>query len=281
MFIAPTPTPQTNGAPRLNAWLSTRPASTSALATTITAATLAGAVVPAFGAGARSAGCRARRRRSPCSRRPRRRAAAAPASRRYQSCRAFLAGQRPISFILPRMWPSRGATSSGLRVPRIMASTCTRSSIPAARPPAGPCSSRSRCSAASRRAPPYPRRRRGARGGGRASQDRRRKARRSRCRSTCARRRDKRLGVAAARLDRPVARRTGERASISSAGMRARVPSTCAPALAKTPAAGAYRTSIPVSASNLRVACVDASAGGVVTKIVRRAAFMSLLPPRP
>ncbi len=44
MFIAPTPTPQTNGAPGLTAWLSTRPASTSALATTITAATLAGAV---------------------------------------------------------------------------------------------------------------------------------------------------------------------------------------------------------------------------------------------
>ena len=34
-----------------------------------------------------------------------------------------------ISFILPRMWPSRGATSSGLRVPRTMASTWTRSSM--------------------------------------------------------------------------------------------------------------------------------------------------------
>ena len=56
MFIAPTPTPQTNGAPGLTAWLSTRPASTSALATTITAATLAGAVVPALGAGAQISG---------------------------------------------------------------------------------------------------------------------------------------------------------------------------------------------------------------------------------
>ena len=56
MFIAPTPTPQTNGAPGLTAWLSTRPASVSALATTITEAMLAGAVVPAFGAGAQMSG---------------------------------------------------------------------------------------------------------------------------------------------------------------------------------------------------------------------------------
>ena len=34
-----------------------------------------------------------------------------------------------ISFMRPRMWPSRGATSSGLRVPRSMASTWARSSI--------------------------------------------------------------------------------------------------------------------------------------------------------
>ena len=56
MFMAPTPTPQTNGAPGLTAWLSTRPASTSALATTITEVMLAGAVVPAFGAGAQMTG---------------------------------------------------------------------------------------------------------------------------------------------------------------------------------------------------------------------------------
>ena len=40
----------------MTAWLSTRPASTSALATTMTAATLAGAVVPALGAGAQITG---------------------------------------------------------------------------------------------------------------------------------------------------------------------------------------------------------------------------------
>jgi len=42
--------------------------------------------------------------------------------------------------------------------------------------------------------------------------------------------------------------------STSSAGMRTRVPSTLAPALAKTSAAGAYRTSMPVSARISRVA---------------------------
>jgi hypothetical protein len=56
MFMAPMPTPHTNGAPGLTAWLSTRPASTSALATTITEAMLAGAVVPAFGDGAQISG---------------------------------------------------------------------------------------------------------------------------------------------------------------------------------------------------------------------------------
>ena len=56
MFIAPTPTPHTNGAPGFTAWLSTRPPSTSALATTMTEVMLAGAVVPAFGAGAQISG---------------------------------------------------------------------------------------------------------------------------------------------------------------------------------------------------------------------------------
>ena len=56
MFMAPTPAPHTNGAPALTAWLSTRPPSTSALPTTITATTDAGAVVPALGAGAQMRG---------------------------------------------------------------------------------------------------------------------------------------------------------------------------------------------------------------------------------
>ena len=56
MFMAPAPTPQTNGAPGLTAWLRTSPASVSALATTITDVMLAGAVVPAFGAGAQISG---------------------------------------------------------------------------------------------------------------------------------------------------------------------------------------------------------------------------------
>ena len=56
MFMAPAPMPQTNGAPGFTAWLSTSPASTSALATTITDVMLAGAVAPAFGAGAQISG---------------------------------------------------------------------------------------------------------------------------------------------------------------------------------------------------------------------------------
>ncbi len=56
MFMAPTPAPHTNGAPGLTSWLNTRPASTSALATTITDVMLAGAVVPALGAGAQTQG---------------------------------------------------------------------------------------------------------------------------------------------------------------------------------------------------------------------------------
>ena len=56
MLSTPTPAPYRNGAPGWASWCTTRPASTSALATTTTAASEAGAVVPADGDGASTAG---------------------------------------------------------------------------------------------------------------------------------------------------------------------------------------------------------------------------------
>src|SRR5271157_3049038 len=56
MLRTPTPAPYRNGAPGCASWCTTRPASTSALATTTMAAIDAGAVEPAEGDGARIAG---------------------------------------------------------------------------------------------------------------------------------------------------------------------------------------------------------------------------------
>ena len=55
-LIAPTPLPYTKQAPGAASWCTTRPASSSALATTTTAGTDAGAVVPADGEPARTSG---------------------------------------------------------------------------------------------------------------------------------------------------------------------------------------------------------------------------------
>src|SRR5665647_3133203 len=62
-------------------------------------------------------------------------------------------------------------------------------------------------------------------------------------------------------------------ASTSSEGIRTRVPSTLAPAFAKRSTAGAYRTSMPVSASTSRVAsCTRLQASSL--QICKRASFI-------
>lgn len=116
------PAPYTNGAPGFTNWCSTRPLSISALPVTTTPVMLAGAVVPAVGAGAYTSGMSSS-------------AHAMILLRANSSCMSGGEGMpytmrlspppqaSAICFMMASVWPSRGTISRGLRVP-LSSATC-------------------------------------------------------------------------------------------------------------------------------------------------------------
>ena len=127
MFMTPVPTPMTKGAPGLPSWWTTRPASTSALATATQAVSDAGPCAPAETDGASTSGTSSSAQASALVQQTSSSMSGGEVMARQAKLSAAPAAAA-ISCMVYRVSPPKGLeTTIGLRVPRSMAANCTTS----------------------------------------------------------------------------------------------------------------------------------------------------------